>query len=257
MKNEAAFGLYSYSSAHPCDAGFRAFCEEALLLLNKVGLRPTYFAAEGEGHRGEAVPMNGGSHKRSMAKGFENSSVISLICNPEGSGEPAFDSFAEISLSFLGSTNETLLSFSVDADLFEIESSKFNLVLNHFLGWRRWEFGYAISTQEVKNPSFYVLAADDGKLSQSEMDELLLWYNSEPTVRVSKIRSVHPINFINEAQLTAVGKMGGTLQAVIEADNTSTLMKISDDLWQWNVPPASVGRLKGMLAGSGLTICGG
>lgn len=256
MKNESIIGFYSYALPHPGDDGFRSFYAEAMLLLQEVGLKPTYFAADGEGHKGESVPLNGRSHKNSLSKGFKKATLASLICNPEGSDAPAFDDFAEVSLSFLDSINQTLVTFSVDQSKFELNSTQFSSVIQWLLSLRDWQFGYAITARETRNPSYYLLGADDGKLTKVEMDALLLWYNSTPQMRLSKMRDVHPINFVNDAQLSLVGKSGLTLRQFIESEGRGGLSKISASLWRWDVPSDSIARLKGMLAHTGLTICG-
>lgn len=257
MKNESIIGFYSYALPHPGDEGFRSFYEEAMLLLQEVGLKPTYFAADGEGHKGEAVPLNGRSHKNSLSKGFKKATLASLICNPDGSNAPAFDDFAEVSLSFLDSINQTLVTFSVDQSKFELNSTQFSRVIQWLLSLRDWQFGYAVTARETRNPSYYLLGADDGKLSKVEMDALLLWYNSTPEDRLLRIRDVHSINFINDAQLALVGKSGLTLRQIIESDGTSELSKISASLWRWDVPFNAIARIRAVLAHTGLTICGG
>lgn len=257
LNKTIALGLYSYHLPHPGDSGFRAFCDKALLLLEAVGLKPTYFAAERDSHKGEAVPINGRSHRKSMSIGYDDASVVSFLCNPEGSDEPSFDYFSEISLSFLRDVNETLLSFSVEEDRFGLRSDKFDLILAELVSAQNWDFGYALSSREASNPPFYVLAADDGRLSKKEMDELLAWYNAAPSDRVSKVRNVHPINFVNQNQLSVVGGSGLTLRQVIESDGSSVLTQVSDNLWRWDVAADSVAELKSVVAGTGLTICGG
>lgn len=257
MKIQAAFGLYSYSLPHPGDAGFKRFCDEAISVLGSAGLIPTFFGASGKGHKGEFVPISGNAHMKSMRIGFENADSITFACNPNDSDAPTYDSFASISLGFLASENETLLSFFVDDLVFEFDSEKFSRVMGSCLALHDWDFGYALSSKEFHNPEFYILSLDDGKLSKSEMDALLLWYNSAPEDRLLRIRDVHSINFINDAQLALVGNSGLTLRQIIESDGTSELSKISASLWRWDVPFNAIARLRGVLAHTGLTICGG
>jgi hypothetical protein len=257
MKNAISIGFYSYKYPHLDGAVFKQFYDEALIILAGLGLTPTFFAADGHGHKGEAVPIDGRSHKRSMSIGFDKASLVSLLCNPAGSDAPAYDCFAEISLSFLEHSMETMLSLSVEEGLLGSGLSSLEPVLAKLVAMRDWDFGYLVSYRDSSNPPFYVLGADDGKLSKIEMDELLLWYNSEPAIRRSKVRNVHPINFLNEAQLIAIANNGQTLQSMIEADGGSVLKKVSDKLWRWDVPMTSISRLRSKLMGTGLTICGG
>lgn len=94
-----AIGLYSYTAPHPGADGFKGFYDLVVSIFHRIGIVPTYFAAEGLDYKGDLTKFEGRVHTKALKSGFANIHVMSLVANPEGSLEPGYDSYASASLS--------------------------------------------------------------------------------------------------------------------------------------------------------------
>lgn len=248
---EKAFsiGLYSYTTPAPGADGFKAFYDLVTSIFHRIGIAPTYFAAEGASYKGDLSKIDGAVHTKALQSGFSDIHVMSLLANPEGSAEPAYDSFASASLSYVKEIGETLFCLTIEERFLEFGGDIFDRILMSCIGLQHWDFGYALSQVIEKKPEFHVLGLDDGKLTVEDRKRLNKWYASLPEVRLQKIRDVYPVNVLNDRQLHAQVSASQTLEDIIRADSFSSLRRIGDgQLCLWEVQPGGLDDLRNMLA---------
>lgn len=250
-----AIGLYSYSNPSPGRDGFRTFHDLVISIFRGVGVVPTYFAAEGVGCRGDLTTYGGKTHTKALKSNFEGIHVMSLVANPEGSGEPGYDSYASASLAYIKETGETLLCLAMEERYLEFGGEDFEKVLMSLVAMRSWDFGYALSLPIEKKPEFHVLGLDGGTLTPEELRQLNKWYGSPPDERLRKIRDIYPYNIINSTQLGTQISGSETLKDVISRNSNSSLRHLDGSrLWMWKVQPNALIDVRNKLAESGVLI---
>lgn len=250
-----AIGLYSYTPSTPGPEGFKAFYDLVVSIFNRIGVTPTYFAAEGLGYKGDLTKFEGRAHAKALKSGFANIHVMSLVSNPEGSAEPGYDSYASASLSYVEEVGETLLCLAIEERFLEFGCDAFESILMSCIMLQGWDFGFALSQPSERKPEFHVLGLDDGKLSADEQKRLNKWYVSLPNERLQKIRDVYQFNVVSDAQLDARISSSQTLRDLIREDACSSLCHIEDsNLWLWKVQLNGLVELRYKLENAGLLI---
>ena len=244
-----AIGLYSYTTPAPGADGFKAFYDLVTSIFHRVGIAPTYFAAEGLGYKGDLTKIGGRVYTKALKSGFSDIHVMSLVANPEGSAEPGYDGFASASLSYVEEIGETLFCLAIEERFLKFGGDIFESILMSCIGLRHWDFGYALSQFIEQKPEFHVLGLDGGKLTAEDRKRLNKWYASLPEVRLQKIRDVYPVNVLNDTQLNAQVSASQTLEDIIRADSFSSLRRVGDgQLWLWEVQLGGLDDLRNMLA---------
>lgn len=254
-KNACALGLYSYSTPNPGADGFKRFYDLFMLIFENIGIKPTYFAADGVGFNGDLTKIGGKAHAKALKENFDGIHVLSLVANPDGSVEPGYDSFASVSLSYVKEMGETLLCFAIDEKYIEFGGKIFETIAKQLAEAMAWDYGFAISQPIEKKPEFHVLGLDGGNINKEERRRLNEWYASLPEDRVKKIRDVYALNFLNAVQLSARVSEGRTLKEFIIDDSDSTLEPLNDGkLWLWRLPEGGLEMVREKIRLSGILI---
>ncbi|WP_426212037.1 hypothetical protein [Massilia sp. TWP1-3-3] len=250
-----AIGLYCYTAPSPGADGFKAFYDLITNIFIRIGIAPTYFAAEGTGYNGNLTKFGARTHAKALKSGFSDIHVMSLVANPAGSAEPGYDSYASASLSYVEEIGETLFCLAIEERFLEFSSDDFNSILMSCIALQRWDFGYAVSQPVQKKPEFHVLGLDAGELTVEDQTRLNKWYASLPEARLIKIRDVYPVNVLNNTQLNARVSVSQSLTDVIREDKHSSL-RLADDgqLWLWEVEPDGLDDLRNKLAAGDVLI---
>jgi hypothetical protein len=255
MQNAWAIGLYSYSSPNPSEIGFQKFYETVLTLFREVGIKPTYFAAEGTGYNGHLTKFGGRTHTKALKSGFSEIKVMSLVANPEGSEEPGYDCFASASLAYVEETSETLLCLMLEERLLGPGGVGVEDVLKSLVALYSWDFGYALSQPTEKKPEFHILGLDGGKISADDRRRLNAWYASTPEERLRKIRDIYPFIVLNKVQLSNRLLDSRSLEEFIRSDSGSELSRLAESsLWLWRIQPDAVSGARDILAASDILI---
>ena len=182
-----AIGLYSYTKPAPGADGFNAFYDLMVSIFQRIGITPTYFAAEGEGYKGSLTKFGGKTHAKALKSGFAGIHMMAVVANPEGSAEPGYDSYVSASFSYIDAIDETLFCLAVEERFLEFAGDMFKSILMSCISLRHWDFGYALSQSIEKKPEFHVLGLDDGKLTVEERARLNKWYGSVTRSTAPKI----------------------------------------------------------------------
>ncbi|WP_125461770.1 MULTISPECIES: hypothetical protein [Rhodomicrobium] len=254
-ENAWALALFSYSVPPPGAEGFGQFFDLALSTFQDLGIKPTYFAADGPQDTGDLVPFSGAAQIRLSQAGFAGIRTLAVVANPEGSKQPGYDAFAHIGLAHIANISESLLTLSIEERFADFGGPQFKRILASLVALQKWDFGYALCQPIKKKPLFHVLGLDDGKLTPAESKLLNAWYASSPSDRVRKLRDVYPFYLVNDQQLAAKVGGGTSLREFIQEDRGSTLQSLDDsDLRLWSVDSASLAEVRAKLVFSDVLI---
>lgn len=211
LSNSAsALGLYKYDCSPPENSLFAQFYSTILDQLQSWGVTPTYIGADGSGYSGKLAKVGSRTHDKLLKSDFANVTVLSMAANPPGSEEPSYDSFVSASLSYAEASGELLACIVVNAAFVTLRSAEYDCLLRSQVNLCQWTFGYGFSSAVDKQPDFYILGLDNGKLSAEEYKSLCAWYAAQGKLRSALIRDVHPYNILNEYQLDVEVRNGAT-----------------------------------------------
>jgi hypothetical protein len=250
-KSASALGLYKYDCDQPQSGLFSRFYSTVLNQLQSWGVKPTYVGAEGTGYSGKLTKVGSRTHDKLVKSDFADVTVLSVAANPPGSEEPSYDSFASASLSYVEVNRELLACVVVNEAFVKLCSPEYDELLRSQVELCRWDFGYGFSSSLERQPDFYILGLDNGKLSADEYKSLSNWYAMPGDVRAALLRDVHPYNLVNDNQLDAQVSDGVTLRQFAQRQPGCALTRLTDDgLYLWQVPDAEVARVRKILVGS-------
>jgi hypothetical protein len=231
----SALALYRYEVKEFGAVDFEVFYSAFLTILTNAGLKPTYVSIDGEGYRGGFTKVGSKSHKKMLETRFAGITTLSLAVNPVDSSEPAYDSFAAVSVSFVRETEELLSYVMMDEAFMPFASSSFHLVLRQLTELQRWSFGYGFRAPSSRRPDFYILGLDPGNLAAEERRALRAWYASTPKDRLKRIRNVYEFNVLGNLHLEQTLPTGKTLREFVEhhtGSKTTSLQAASLLLWE-------------------------
>ncbi|MDC6167870.1 hypothetical protein [Paucibacter sp. XJ19-41] len=249
-----ALGLYCYTDRISSDL-FVRFHDAAIAIFGQAGIKPTYFSADGDGYDGRATKFGKRVHARALKEGFSGVQTLTLVANPEGSDEPAYDSFASASISYIQDSGELLVCVYIRDDLLQFRGEIFNSMLQELIRLQAWDFGYAFKAPVEKKPEFHVLALDGGGNSREELRRLNAWYASKAGDRLSRLRDVYPIYFLNEKQLSGLATADLSLRAFAQGHPGSSLTPLDGStLSLWELSSDEVESVREHLLPSGLLI---
>lgn len=252
----AALGLYRYGVQAVGGQEIAAFHAAFVESFASVGLTATYIAMDGDGYTGRSTRIGGSGHKKALATGFAGVNVLSLDVNPEGSDEPAYDSFASISMSFVKEKQELLLCFAVDESFTPFASPAYDAIVARLISLSAWSFGYGFKAPARKKPDFHILGLDPGTLTADERKALIAWYSSTGELRSIRLRNVYELNLLSPAQLGQRLPDGRTLREFIDSSAGSLLEQLpGGDLFVWKLKSeADVEAARSQLQATGLLI---
>ncbi len=254
-KSASALGLYKYNCVRPEGDLFSHFYSTILSQLGSCGVSPTYIGAGGIGYSGKLEKFGGRIHSKLVNSRFFNVNLISVAANPTGSEEPAYDGYANASLSYVDANNELLMCIVINESFVKIHSLEFQNLIHSQIKIHEFDFGYGFSSEIEKRPDFHILGLDNGKLSSDEYESLCKWYDATGEVRTTVLRDVYPYNILNEKQLDAQLSDGITLRQFAQRRPGSSLVRLTDyGLHLWRVPDAEVTKLRMLLFGSSILL---
>jgi hypothetical protein len=227
---------------------FEQFYSLTVSALRDCGADPTYIAASGIGYPEEMKPIASQMHSKLIRSNFSGITLLSIVANPTGSDEPAYDGFAEVSLGYHKSKNELGLCLCVNEAYVPLDSAAFDGLMRSLLVLHTWDFGFGFRAPATSKPDFYILGIDDGERSPAEYKALCTWYASSPEQRVSKLRDVHPYNILNATQLAQ--PIGGDTLLQLARRHGSLTPLAQDGLFLWHVAESDVPHIRSQLAGS-------
>lgn len=233
--SSSAFALYKYGEIDLDGARFEAFYAAFVDVLSRTGLKPTYIGIGGAGYKGRFTKAGGKSHRRLLESRFSGIDTLTLTVNPQGSTEPAYDSFANISVSIIREAGELLLYFVADEAFMPFNSEIFDSVVDQLTRLHDWSFGYGFKTPSSRKPDFYILGLDPGNLTGEQRQALIAWYASSPENRLKHLRNVYSLNVLSSAQLAQTLPGGQTLREFIEREPDSKVEMLADTnlaLWK-------------------------
>ena len=234
--NAVVTGLYAYGRLDPGAQFFRRFYELIADQLQKLEIAPTYVAVDGYGFSGKMTKLGGNSHRRLLSADFKNISGLSVIANPPGSDEPAFDHFFYANVGFVESDGELCLCHMINESFETLGSEIFENSLRELVQLFSWDFGFAFVDAVEKRPDFHVLGISTGQLSRDEQHALETWYSATPDQRNELLRSVYSYNILNERHLARQLPNGVSLRHFIEERCQRTLQRIGDNgVYLWKV----------------------
>lgn len=218
----------------------------------RLGVRATYVAIDGRGYRGKCTKYGGRTHRRAMESGFDHVDVLAIVANPPDSDAPAFDSFADASLSFSEPVQTCSLCVSLNECFVRLSSPAFEDLLRELVDLSDWDYGYALAGDVDSKPECHVLEVDTGRLTPEEWTELNTWYGTPAEVRRTRLRGVYPFYVLNGEQLRASGRSDRSLRDCIESLPGSRLTPLSHGLTLWAVEDSARARSRADLSREGL-----
>jgi hypothetical protein len=256
LSNSAsALGLYKYDCDYPPSELFQRFHATIAGLFEVCGVALTHFGAEGRGYSDKLSKISGRMYENMLRTEFAGLSGMSLLANPPESNAPAYDSFASATLNYVEVNRELLACIVVNQAFMRLRTPEYDSLLRSLVELYLWDFGYGFSSSVEKQPEFYILGLDNGKLSAEEYKSLSTWYSAPGEVRRMLLRDVYPYNVLNETQLDTQISKGMTLRQFAESQLGCSLIKLtSDGLHLWQVPDAQVARLREVLFGSAVML---
>lgn len=224
----SALALYKYGEAGLDGPRLAEFYAVFLEVFALAGLQATYIGIDGTGYQGRFTKVGGKSHKRLLESNFSDIDTLSLVVTPQGSTEPAYDSFAGISISFVRETGELLFYLVADEAFVAFASDLFESAMVRLATLHDWSFGYGFKAPASEKPDFYILGLDSGNLSDEQRRALIAWYGSSPEDRLKRIRNVYSRNLLGSSQLAQTLPNGQTLREFIERVLGSKLKKAGE-----------------------------
>ena len=237
----SALGLYAYGQAIPSNGIFLKFYNSVIELCKLVNLEPTYISIAGDGYNGKYVKVGGRVHQKLLKSNFSHITSISLVVNPIGSDEPAYDSFISISFGVVPSSQEISLYCVINEAIIPFASELYDFALDKFLVLWKWDFGFGFADEVKRKPEFHLLGINSGVLSKDELAALKTWYATPAERRIAKLRNIYPYNLVNEKQLNQTAEMSCSLKDLILQHSGSTLVNTSiDGLSLWKITNLSL-----------------
>jgi hypothetical protein len=257
LTTASALGLYLYGGAVPGADLFARFSRLTQTLFARLGIAPTYMGLGGDGYPEGFVPYGGRAHKKALAREFDGVLSVSVAANPVGSDEPAFDSFALVSLSYLPSEGELLLSLEVNEAWLPFDGEVYGETVGAYLALAPWNFGFGFADASSRQPGFHILSLDPGNLTPDERTRLRTWYAVPPDVRVRKLRDVYALNWLGAGQLDEATRDGRPLRSLVMSMGVGEIQPVAGtSLVSWSVPVASREAVRLQVAEAG-AIAGG
>lgn len=236
---------------------FQRFHDISVSMLEERGIQATYFASDGKGHSSKLAKLGNAAHRRLLASGFNELTLLSVVAVPKGSDAPAYDLTASVDFASCSELGTELCLFSKDAR-FPLESRSFRELLVELTTLYDWDFGYVTHPPFERSPQAYISGYCDGTQSKDEEDRNQIWYDAPPEVRLRRARNIFPLSLLNPAQLGAPVAPGKTLAGILQGTPGCTLDElVPGRLWLSTVEPHLVQGLRSLLKGTGALIEGG
>ena len=252
-----ALGLFNYSGPLAGAQDFQRFHELAISMLEKRGVGATYFASDGKGHSSNLAKLGNAAHRRLLACGFNELTLLSVVAVPKGSDAPAYDLTASVDFLSSHELGTEFALFSKDAR-FPLEPHSFRELLAGLIALYDWDFGYVTHPPFERSPQAYISGYCDGTQPQDEEDRNQIWYDAPPEVRLRRARNIFPLSLLNPAQLGAPVAPGKTLAEILQGTPGCVLEElVPGRLWLSTVEPHLVQGLRSLLKGTGALIEGG
>lgn len=252
-----ALGLFNYSGPLAGAREFQEFHEFAISMLEERGVQATYFASDGKGHSSNLAKLSNAAHRRLLASGFNELTLLSVVAVPKGSDAPAYDLTASVDFYSSHELGTEFALFSKDAR-FPLEPQSFRELLVGLIALYDWDFGYVTQPPFERSPQAYISGYCDGTQPKDEEDRNQIWYDAPPEVRLRRARNIFPLSLLNPAQLVAPVAPGKTLAGILQGTPGCTLDElVPGRLWLSTVEPHLVQGLRSLLKGTGALIEGG
>lgn len=250
----SVLGLHGFRGDHLSSEVFALFHQEVLEAFARCGVSATYFAAEGDGYSGEFAPITGSSYKKLKSSDHRGISVLSLAANPLRSDEPAFDSFATASLSYLPSTHDVTLCLVINEGAMSFGREEYFTTLAQLASLYSWFGGYGYPEAVDRQPDLFVLGLDSGKLSPAELKRLRAWYVATPQRRMLCLRDVYRWNLLTDGILNRQLDGDRSLRTIIEKSGYQVEKLPGDGLYLWRVEEARLDEERTRLQKVGLIV---
>lgn len=250
----SVLGLHGFAEDPPGTSVYATFHGEVMDVFERCGVPVTYFAAEGDGYSGEFARVAASSYKKLRSSDFRGVSVLSLAANPLGSDEPAFDSFATASLSYLDSTHDLTLSLVINEGAMSFGEEKYLAAVVRLGTLFSWFGGYGYPEAVDRHPDLYVVGLDNGKLSPAELKRLRAWYSAVPQRRMQCLRDVYRWNLLTEGTLDRQLEGGLSLRKIIQKSGGSVERLTGDALYLWRIDAARLNEERARLQKVGLIV---
>ncbi|HDS1831603.1 TPA: hypothetical protein RNT04_000609 [Stenotrophomonas maltophilia] len=252
-----ALGLSNYSGPLAGAQDFQKFHELAISMLEKRGVEATHFAADGKGQSGKLAKLGNAAHRRLLASGFNELTLLGVDAVPKGSDAPAYDLTASVDFFSSRELGTEFVLFSKDAR-FPLEPQSFRGLLVGLIALYDWDFGYVTHPPFERSPQAYISGYCDGTQPKDEEDRNQIWHDAPPEVRLRKARNIFPLSLLNPAQLGAPVAPDKTLAGLLQGTPGCTLDElVPGRLWLSTVEPHLVQGLRSLLKGTGALIEGG
>lgn len=239
-RSASAIGLYAYRQNDPGASLYARFYSLVIDQLTRLGVEPTYIGVDGEGYSEKLVEFGGREHKKVLNANFEDITGLSVVANPLGSNAPAFDSYFYSTVSFIESMRQLDLCFTINESFLPFGTEAFDEALRELVELHPWDFGIGFCDAVDRDPELHILGASNGKLSKEEDAALNAWYSSPADVRLQRLRSIYPYNFVNEHQLAQEVQNGMSLKRLIRELPVGTLESLGQNgMYLWKVPDES------------------
>jgi hypothetical protein len=244
---EWALGLHAYSQSQDCTL-FSEFYALTSKLLGDLGASPNWIGAEGSSFSGKLTKLPGRTFQKLLNTNFKGISVLALVTADPADKEPSYDRSISATLSF-NANNEILLCFVVNEGICQFRSAEFYKIVTGCLQLGHWDFGFAFADLVSRQQEFHILSLDPGNLTLEEQKALTKWYQSPPSERLRCIRSVYPVNIVNDRQLNQSLDNGNRLRDFILSISGSTLNCVAPgkDLYIWEMPEKAISGTKAKL----------
>jgi hypothetical protein len=192
--------------------------------------------------------------ERLLASGFTDVDRITLVANPAGSTQPAYDKFLSIGFSWMPSSGPASLDFFVMESRLPAGTPKRDRVIRKLAASPQWDFGYGFSAVRDKDPDIHLIGGGSHGHSKEETRRIGLWYQAPSEHRVTRLRDVYEINLLNSRQLDFPLLSGGTLRDFILRAPHSRVEPVSAKLTLWEVGPGATEEIRESLSGTGVLI---
>jgi len=240
----SALGLFRYGGGEPGAALFARLFSVTESLFATLGISPTYIGLDGDGYPADFTKFGGQGHNKALKHAFDGIRSVSVAATPEGSDDPMFDSFALVSLTFVPSADELLLSLEVNEAWLPFESDAYRTAVQQYLALAPWSFGFGFADQSSKQPGFHIQSLDPGNLPPEDRSRLRSWYAVPPEMRLRRPRDVYALNFLGTAQLDESTRGGQPLRSLIVTAGVGDTKPVpGTDLLAWTLPDAAAREL--------------
>lgn len=252
----SALGLFHYGGGHPGASVFERFFAATEGLFTSLGIVPTYVGLDGDGYPAGFTKFGGRGHRKAVKERFERIRSVSVAATPEGSDEPTFDHHALVSLGFVPSTDELLLSLEINEACLPFDSEAYLAAIKPYLALVSWSFGFGFVEVSTRQPSFHIQSLDPGDLTPAERTRLRAWYAATADTRLRRLRDVYAINLLGPTQLDEVTRHGQSLRALVCSLAVGKMQEVpGTSLMAWTVADeASRQSVRQLLADAGALV---